>query len=103
MKVTDTCRYCGVARITNSQNPAPCKVHKLRHHEKPVRAMYGYFVVEKVLKATEQDVAYEEDRGCGKLEEGAIYLRGPLTEYPEPKPWSGDTFVGFRYYTEGLP
>jgi len=103
MKITDTCHYCGVARITNSQNPGPCKVHKIRHHEKPLKFLCGYFVIEKILTATEQDAAYEEVRGCGSLEAGAIYLRGPLTEYPEPKPWPGNTFVGFRYYTEASP
>ena len=121
-RIGQMCRFCGIDRTANSQNPTPCRVHKLRRTGKPKRAMYGYFVIddvlivgsdleaqEKLMKAypetdfcfkSDEQVEQVEDRGCGKLSKGAIYLRGPLTEYPEPKPWNGDTFVGFRYYTE---
>jgi hypothetical protein len=62
--------------------------------------MYGHFVIEEILKPTPEEGAKTPLRGCGAVKPGAIYLYGPLTEYSEPKPWSGDTFVGFRYYTE---
>ncbi len=102
-KIGKVCRFCDIGFETNSQNPAPCRVHKLRRTGKPRRAMYGYFVIEEILKATKWTVENVSDRACGSLVTGGIYLRGPLTEVPEPKPWSEDTFVGFRYYTEGSP
>ena len=116
------CHYCGIDRTANSQNPTPCTVHKIRRTGKPKRSIMGYFVIEDVLiVGSEQEAqdklmkAYPEvdfcfksteqaqqvgERGCGQLKIGAMYLRGPLTELPEPKPWPGNTFVGFRYYTE---
>jgi hypothetical protein len=99
-KVGGMCRFCGIDRTANSQNPTPCKTHLLRRTGKPRRSIYGYFVIEEVLGATEVEERDTPERQCGKVKMGAIYLKGPLTEYPEPKPWPGDTFVGFRYYTE---
>ena len=121
-KIGRTCRFCGIGFDQNSQNPAPCRVHKLRRCGKPRRALYGYFVIEDVMIVGSDQEAQDKymkayptvdfcfksderadvvlERGCGRLLKGAMYLRGPLTEYPEPKPWLGNTFVGFRYYTE---
>jgi len=121
-KIGLTCRYCGIGMEPNSQNPAPCRVHKVRRAGKPKRAIYGYFVIDDVLVVGRDQEAQERymkayptvdfcfksdeqaatvpDRGCGSLNIGAIYLRGSLTEYPEPKPWQGGSYVGFRYYTE---
>lgn len=101
-RVGEMCRFCGIDLEANSQNPAPCRVHKLRRTEKPQRSLYGYFVIEDVSIATKELADITPERMCGKIEPNGFYLRGPLTEYPEPKPWPGDTFVGFRYYTEAL-
>jgi len=101
-KIGNVCRYCGIGFEPNSQNPAPCRAHQVRRAGKPRSFLYGYFVIEEILKATEWTVESTSERGCGSLVTGGIYLRGPLTEFPEPKPWSEDTCVGFRYYTESL-
>ena len=122
-KVTDTCLFCGVARIVNSQKPGPCRVHMVRRTGKPKRSCYGYFVIEDVMMVGKDQEAQDKlmkayptvdfcfksaiaaqevgERGCGSLKLGAMYIRGPLTEYPEPMTWQGNTFVGFRYFTEG--
>lgn len=103
MESSKLCRYCGIDQTANSQNPAPCKTHLLRRTGKPRRSIYGYFVIEDVLKCDTDTVDTNTERLCGSQVIGAIYLKGPLTEYPTPKPWLGDTFVGFRYYTEASP
>jgi len=94
------CHYCDIDRTANSQNPTPCTVHKIKRTGKPRRFIMGYFVIEEILKATVDDMTEKTDRLCGSLVPGGSYLKGPLTELPEPKPWPGNTFVGFRYYTE---
>ena len=99
-EISGLCHYCGIDRTANSQNPTPCTVHKIRRTGKPKRSIMGYFVIEEIRRPNADQIELTEERGCGKLKEGGIYLYGPLTEYPEPKPWPGNTFVGFRYYTE---
>jgi len=99
-KIGLTCRYCGIGFDQHSRNPAPCRLHMLRRVGKPRSFLYGYFVIEEILSATQEVADKTPDRGCGKLNPGAIYLLGPLTEFPEPKPWQGGSYVGFRYYTE---
>ena len=121
-KIGRTCRFCGIGFDQNSQNPAPCRVHKLRRCGKPRRFLMGYFVIEDVLIVGSDQESQEKymkaypntdfcfksdeqalqvgDRGCGSLQKGAMYLRGPLTELTATKLWPGNTFVGFRYYTE---
>jgi hypothetical protein len=106
----------------NDFGDAFCISRKVRRAGKPRSFLYGYFVIDDVLivandsevrgeylKAhptvdfcfkSEAEATSVPDRGCGSLKGEAIYLRGPLTEYPEPKPWQGESYVGFRYYTE---
>ena len=99
-KKTGICRFCGISRDGYSQNLTECSEHMVRRAGKPRSFLYGYFVIEEILKATEWTVENVSDRACGSLVTGGIYLRGPLTEFPEPKPWQGESYVGFRYYTE---
>lgn len=97
-KVGGMCRFCGIDRIANSQNPAPCRSHVLRRWGKPKRSIMGYFTIEEVFSPSMQDVQTEPARECGLLVPGAIYLRGPLTELKTPEAWPDRTFVGYRYY-----
>jgi len=124
-KKTGICRFCGISRDGYSQNLTECNEHMVRRAGKPRSFLYGYFVIEdvlvvgigqdaqdKLLKAhpgmnfaslSTESAEAMSDRHCGSLKQDAIYLRGPLTEFPEPKPWQGGSYVGFRYYTEGSP
>lgn len=91
------CRYCGLSRNTVSEIPIECGEHMARRCTKSRRFIYGYFVIEKVMIADDEDADKVLDRMCGRLKEGGTYLLGPLTEYPTPKPYTGPSYVGFRY------
>ena len=99
-KKTGICRFCGISRDGYSQNLTECSEHMVRRAGKPRSFLYGYFVIEEIATPTFEEVDRTPERGCGKLTTAGIYLRGPLTEFPEPKPWQGGSYVGFRYYTE---
>jgi len=94
------CHYCGIDRTANSQNPTPCTVHKIRRTGKPRRFIMGYFVIEEVMTVAPDIAHIAPTRLCGSLVPGGLYLKGPLTELEQTPVWPGNTFVGFRYYTE---
>jgi hypothetical protein len=119
-KANGICRYCGLSETEHSQTLKPCVERVVTRTGKPLAFIYGYFTVSDVLvvtndpksaekymkaypemdfcfKSTEQ-AATEQDRGCGRLKNEAIYLRGPLAEFKDLIPWSGPAFVGYRYF-----
>jgi hypothetical protein len=61
------------------------------------KKIFGYFEIEHVFQALADYASDEPERLCGNMKEGAWYITGPLFEYPTPKPYTGPSYVGFRY------
>lgn len=91
------CRYCGITREGYSQTLNICQEHNVRRAGKPIAFIYGYFPIERVWQATDEDIQNTPKRECGSLKKDGWYISGPLSEFTEPKRYTGPAYVGFRY------